>query len=156
LFHLVSDVALLPCASNKQVPVLIENRNGSDVSHAATMQPASTIGPGGSDQPTGRCLPVRSDGNAPILDPARLGSAVITLSRGAFQQEKVKLKLSGIYDIFGQAVSIPSAAVAVGTVPADKDSSTYYLKLAHEAGPDEKPAYSIDAKLAPIFDRFAW
>lgn len=156
LFRLASDVALLPCGSGKQVPLLIEKRGGTEVSHDATMQPLSLVSPGGSDLPTARCLPVRSDGAGPIFDPTRAGGAVIALMRGGFQQEKVTLKLSGVYDIFNQLVSIPDKPVPVGTVPADKDASAYYLKASHEAGPGKKPAYSFDIKLAPIFDHPFW
>jgi hypothetical protein len=152
VFRLVSDTALLPCASGKQMPVLIEDRQGTSVQHPSTIQPGSLSAPGAPQKPTTSCLAVKPDSSGqPGFDPAHLGFAVLTLANGRFEQNKVNLTLKGVFDIFGQELTIQETPIAVGTAPTDKDSATYYLKLAYEAGPDEKPAYSMDLKVAPVF-----
>jgi hypothetical protein len=154
VFFLRSDVALQDCASGKQIPRLEERRLGGVVIHEATIRPESVLVSGGTESPTARCLSVPHDGNGkPIFDPSRVGNAIITLSRGSFQQAKVKLALKGVFDIFDQEVTVPDKPLTVNSVPADRDAATYYLKGAHQAGPDEKPAYSFDIKLAPVLSR---
>ncbi|HMJ23358.1 MAG TPA: hypothetical protein VK513_15685, partial [Terriglobales bacterium] len=39
--------------------------------------------------------------------------------------------------------------VTLGAVPKTKDDSVFYLKFDHQAGPESKPGYSIEAKIAP-------
>jgi hypothetical protein len=160
-FFLVSPIAIRQCnvdGSAPQAPVLVEHQaQGDPVLHQAVMRRQSRALLTETDVATSACeLPLLDpDTQAPQFNPARIGVAEVWLQRGAFRQASVNLDIAGVVDSFGQALSVPAAKrkLTIGAVPKAKEDSTYYLKVAHEAVDGAAPAWTLDTKLAPVFDR---
>ena len=160
-FFLISPIGIRECSvagKPPQAPILVEQvAQGDPVRHPAIMRRQSRLSTAEVDQATPTCeLPLAGGGEqVPQFNPARVGVGEVRLERGAFHQGSVKLSIEGVVDTFGQPLSVPAAKqkLTVGAVPKAKDDSTYYLKVAHEAAEGAAPAWTVDTKLAPIFDR---
>jgi hypothetical protein len=85
-------------------------------------------------------------------DPDMLGVADITLRGARLPVGKVKLTVSGVSDVFGTPVNTAAKArteiLGRKLSGLTKDEVATYLKFAHQAGHDAKPAFGIDSKVA--------
>ncbi len=153
-FLLNSNVGLKTCDNQK--PTLEEtNPQEKPKTHDVSLQRVSVNQPGERDSATDSCTSPPNDPQThnPVLDPPAVGTAYITLKNDTFQQAKAKLNVHGIYDVFGQEVSVPddSRKVTLKDLPKGKDDATYYLQFSNQAGPGAKPTWSLDVKGAPVF-----
>ena len=152
-FVLTSDMGLAPCSEQKPsieeiVPLLKAKP------HTAVLRRSSLGLPGEQDKPTASCQLPEPDPQTgkPQFNPPRIGQAFLTLRGDTFRQAKAQLNVRGVYDVFGQEISIPKEKqkIALKDLPKGKDDATYYLQFSNQAGPGSKPSWALDAKGTPL------
>jgi hypothetical protein len=153
-FVLTSDIGLAACSQQKptvqEILPLLKPKP-----HEAVLQRSSLSLPDETDTPTGSCqLPVNDpETGKPQFNPPRIGQAFLTLRSDRFYQAKAQLNVKGVYDVFGQEISIPKdkQKIALKDLPKGKDDASYYLQFSDQAGPGAKPSWALDAKAVPVF-----
>ena len=152
-FVLTSDMGFAACPQQKptveEILPLLKPKP-----HPAVLQRSSLALPGETDRPTASCQlpPLDLDTGKPQFNPPRIGQAFLTLRSDKFYQSKAQLNVKGVYDVFGQEVSIPKdkQKIALKDLPKGKDDATYYLQFSDQAGPGAKPTWALDAKGVPV------
>jgi len=157
-FQLETTVAIQPCAGNKHAPVLLERGGRRETSHPARLLRRSLLAPLENDSSTPpTCSVPRADPQTgrPLFQPERVASVDITRARGAFGQGPLKLEVRGVFNAFGDELTVPAdkQKLTFGGVAKGKDDAAYFVKLAHAASPSEKPVFTADLKLAPVWNR---
>jgi len=153
-FFLASDIGLQTCTSQKptiqEILPLLNPRP-----HNAILQRSSLNLPNEADNATTSCQPPVSDPETlkPQFNPPHVGQAFIRMRDNKFYQAKAQLNVKGVYDIFGQEVSVPKEKqkITLKDLPKGKDDATYYLQFSDQASPGSKPTWALDTKAAPVF-----
>jgi hypothetical protein len=83
----------------------------------------------------------------------KIGTAMLTFDPGdAPRRLNARFRSSSLLDIFKQPVPLKSAKrLALPSAPKSKDDAFYFAKILHQAGANSRPAWILDAKLAPSF-----
>jgi len=152
-FVLTSDIGFAACAQQKptieEILPLLKAKP-----HPAVLRRSSLGLPDERDTPTASCQLPEPDPQTgrPQFNLPRIGQAFLTLRGDRFNQAKAQLNVRGVYDVFGQEISIPKEKqkIALKDLPKGKDDATYYLQFSNQAGPGAKPTWALDAKGAPL------
>jgi hypothetical protein len=106
-----------------------------------------------SEDAPGVFVPHRAEVFAERSEVQQTGTARLTFKEhDAPKQLNSRMKIDGLKNVLGQDVRIKlNKRLAPASSPKDKDSSTYYAKLLHQAGMNSKPAFILDGKAAPVF-----
>jgi hypothetical protein len=153
-FVLTSDMGFAACPQQKptieEILPLLKPKP-----HSAVLRRSSLGLPDEADTPTASCQLPEPDPQTgkPQFNPPRIGQAFLTLRGDKFYQAKAQVNVRGVYDVFGQEISIPKdkQKIALKDLPKGKDDATYYLQFSDQAGPGAKPTWALDAKGSPIF-----
>jgi hypothetical protein len=89
-----------------------------------------------------------------LTGPANIGWIRVILD-DPLTLSQVRLQVSNINNIFGDAIRTDNTLLALAAVPKDKTDSMAYLKFSHQAGAGY-PGWIVDTKLAPLVGQSFW
>ncbi len=88
------------------------------------------------------------------ITPEDLGDLILQLRNGNKDAQQLPFAVDGLIDVFGNIVKIDAKSqIAPEKAPSNKDASSYYFNFNHAAAKGSKPAWILDAKVAPRIGR---